>query len=149
MKSLSFLTPEDPRDRLALTEEEQKELIAIDSKIISLQAEKTIRKREIFRAKGYTTEKLEDLKSRSGEPFVCIGESSFFGNYERASAGKGGDIQYAYHCPGCGWVKGLPNSKDFNTIKFLSGSEGESYHCKICGSKIGETVTKMSLHAMH
>ncbi len=151
MKSLGTLAYEDPRDRLVLTEAETRELSAIESKMAVLRGEKLIRLRKIAWAKGIAAKKLKDLKSRSGEPFVSQGKTSYDDCKRAIAKGRGGGFEYAYFCAtgftnriGCGWVKGVPDSRNYNNIGPLSGSAGEKSYCKICGMQIGKRQDKIS-----
>ena len=59
---------------------------------------------------------------------------------------KGKPFEYHYckgdvlqDLPSCGWVEGLPNEYDVNTLGPLSGRQGTEYYCAKCGASIGFT----------
>jgi len=109
--------------------------------------------RKIAAEKGIIAPTLEELKSKSGKPFIeeeLKGRTK--GDYKRALIedsimGRVRTIETAYFCQfrlaqflkeedkdGCGWVKGRPVEKPYP----LSGSAGIKYHCRVCDKEIGE-----------
>ncbi len=159
----------DPPDEapLILSEEDQKILNGLTAQNLVVQHRVVEFQRECARKQGVIAQRLEDLKSKSGQPFKEEARTSFgfrHKDYRRAVvkkkilkgllAGKSLTIESAYLCrspylaltsksrkkdpDSCGWVKGNPVSKDYDNIGFLSGSAGIRYYCKICGKLIGE-----------
>jgi len=141
-------------DGPVLTKKEKDELEGIDQKIGELNSNRVTRLREMTRAKGFSAEKLEDLKSNCGEPFV-ENAKSVFNDYKSAMARPKKEneaIEHAYLCApmylpegdGCGWVKGVPIEEEFDHTGPMVGSAGTKYKCTICDLKIGEHITKMA-----
>src|SRR4030042_5918068 len=143
-----------------LNEEEAKVAYGFDLAAFEMQTKKILYLREAARKKGITAERLEDLKSESGRPFVeeksrgdCWGH-----NYRKAVVTEKKSfglhtVETAYLCrgmyskedpDGCGWVIGSPIEKKYDEISILSGSRGIRYYCRICGKQIGEHKTAVS-----
>ena len=143
-----------------LNEEETKIASGFDLAAFEMQTKKILYLREIARKKGITAEKIEDLKSESGKPFVEEKPKGYWGHeYRRAVIAEektfGPHVETAYLCQGiyvkddpdsCGWVIGSPIEKKYDEIQVLSGSRGTRYYCRICGKQIGEHKTAFSLH---
>jgi hypothetical protein len=154
MISLIYLPPENPKDRLILTATEEQELLTFDHKVNILHAEKLVRLREMARLHGITAEKLTDLKSRSGEPFIVTGKDHYE-DYRKACTSRQGEVEfeYAYLCAspffqqdvGCGWVRGVPKADSYDHIGLLSGSAGVTFRCWICNAEVGKVQEKFSL----
>lgn len=148
-----FLIGNNPK--LKISDDMRKELGILESEMAKLEVERKEVIRRAARSQGLIAEDLKHLKSESGEIFTEESEDSInetIGKVLRASAGKDRE-ETAYFCGrnifgkktiGCGWVKGRPNESPYNTIGFLSGSEGVKYHCHICNDEIGEFVIKQS-----
>ncbi len=144
-----FYSPGLPDSRLFdFTESEKQELADFDRKINELQRQKILKLRELARQKGVSALKLEDLKSKCGEPFI---EEKERDSYQRAVAQdktKPHRYEFAYLCASkyeihpkentCGWVKGEPREGSYNDIGPLCGSAGTRYYCIICGKMAGE-----------
>lgn len=126
------------------------ELGIIESQIAALQFEKKALLRKVAQKQGLSAEKLEDLESECGEPFIAE-KNINLKSFDRASAGKE-DRETAYFCgrslfhdkvmEGCGWVKGEPNTNSYNDIGPLSGSAGTVYYCRICGDEVGRVTIR-------
>jgi len=141
--------PEDPE--LQLNDADRLELGSIDVLAILAQCRKVEFLRKRAREQCLTAEKLEDLRSKSGQPFVEDDEKKTFRDY-RTAATQEDEYEVAYLCrfmyieelgltegSGCGWVKGEPLGKPYDDMGPLCGSKGYRQYCKICGDKIGET----------
>lgn len=111
-----------------------------------LKAEIVKKFRDVLRNDGLIADKLEDLGSNSGETFEIT--KVYF--YKNAKAGKEIWGEEAYFCgdlkgnPLCGWIKGWPESEDYNNIGILCGAAGTIYRCRVCGEIVGERVSMMS-----
>ncbi len=142
-----------------LNEEETKVASGFDSAAFAIQRKKILYLREVARKKGITAEKLEDLKSESGKPFVEEKRKGHWGHdYRRAVVTEDKSFgphiaETAYLCQGiyskedpdsCGWVIGDPIEEKYDEIEVLSGSRGTRYYCGICGKQIGEHKTAVS-----
>lgn len=148
-----------------LDEKESGIVSGFDAAILIAQLKKRLYLREIARKKGIIAEKLEDLKSECGRPFL---EEKGIGDCKRAVVKKDTTFgplknfspltgETAYLCQdmysifskentpdGCGWVKGKPYEKKYDEIGVLSGSRGIRYYCRICGKQIGEYQSAIS-----
>jgi hypothetical protein len=153
------LAPDD--NPLILTGKEKKTMAGFETQISAICQQKLDFLRGAARKKGITAATLDDLKSKSGEPFVEEKEKKGWGHdYRMATVtadspitGKPLVTETAYLCcdmfsnndsGGCGWVKGQPIQRAYNDIGFLSGSAGYNISCKICGKLIGQHKTIMS-----
>jgi hypothetical protein len=147
---------------------EKKILQGFNAEILLAQKKTMDFLRDVVRKKGISAERLEYLKSESGEPFVeeKSGENRSHGSYRKAAVKKnlsGGlpvlEIESAYLCrpmdalslkekeddtDSCGWVKGQPVEKNYDNIGHLSGSAGKRFFCRICGQQIGEIRLRIS-----
>lgn len=144
---------EDP-EPFVLTDEELAELRELRGTQQELDELVKQFRRKVARERGFTALRLEELGSRSGEPYQMLpeGKRSVFAE---AQAGIG---EHAYLCmfqpdvyesllePNehidlerdlCGWVKGFPKAEAYDDIGALSGSAGIQYHCKVCGMYLG------------
>jgi hypothetical protein len=142
--------PFGDKNRFVLTAEEQSEMADFERRKNQVEAEMNARRREIARAAGLCAENLADLKSNVGVPFVEK-EKPHRGHFRTAVAAKNAGRlprlhwEPAYFCPGCGWVRGVPNSSSYNAIRPMAGSSGEEFKCKICGTVVGEEIMVQSL----
>jgi len=146
-----------------LDEKESGTVSGFDATILIAQLKKRLYLREIAREKGIIAEKLEDLKSECGRPFLEEkGNSWQRHDCKRAVVKKDATfgpltMETAYLCQdmysifskedtpdGCGWVKGKPHEKKYDEIGVLSGSRGIRYYCRICGKRIGEYQSAIS-----
>lgn len=142
--------PDDPA--LELNEAERQRLNAFDFGVVVSQLAKTHHLRELARAKGLAAMNLEDLKSKSGKPFIEDDRQNTHRDYRTARTQEK-EYEIAYLCccmyfddskKGCGWVKGKPQETNYDEIGPMSGSAGFRQFCKICGTKIGETQLVIS-----
>jgi hypothetical protein len=136
----------DNTPSLKLNKEEQAELAEINTELASLGHKKLQIIRSAAKRQGIAADKLSDLKSESGRPFV---EEKIEKTFKLAVVRKESEIlEVAYLCfepqNGCGWVKGNPEYKNYDDIGFLSGSAGTEYYCKICGKTLGRKIYKRS-----
>jgi hypothetical protein len=136
----------DNTPALKLNKEEQTGLAEINTEIASLEHKKLQLVRSAAKRQGIIADKLSDLKSESGQPFVEEENEKIF---KLAMVKKGSEIlEIAYLClnphNSCGWVKGNPEYKNYDDIGFLSGSAGTEYYCKICGKFLGKKVYRRS-----
>ena len=162
-----FRVPGDDEDSsLSLDKEEQIGLAVFDAQLSIVLRQKVLYLREIAKRKRLTAPTLEELKSKSGKPFVEVKSTRMLGDdyrsaeaKEEVSFGKAKLLlertEQAYLCyessifskedtDSCGWVKGMPVEKKYNDIGVLSGSAGIRFYCKICGKKIGEHRLRVS-----
>jgi hypothetical protein len=158
------LAPDD--NPLILTGKEKKTMAGFEAQISVICQQKLSFLREAARKKGITAATLDDLKSKSGEPFVEEKEKKTWGREYRLATvtedspitGKSMVTETAYFCcdmfsvfskenensDGCGWVKGQPIQKAYDDIGVLSGSAGYNIFCKICGKLIAQHKIVMS-----
>lgn len=138
---------------LIFTDQERKKEEIIDGEIkkmkgviSKMQQEKLKMKRAAAQRQGLIAQKLKDLKSDSTKPFVKEKKKLSLDNFQRATVSEDGlNLDAAYLCQitvskqkniGCGWVKGIPQSKPIDYTK--CEPRGQKYHCKICNRLIGE-----------
>ena len=136
-----------------LSENERRELAELDSGVARLQQQKISKLRELARKKRIAAERLEDLKSECGRPFV---EQKGYGYKIAAAASKAKPFsqELAYLCISeyetrrgkdtCGWVKGEPKSEKYDNLGPLCGSAGTRYYCRICGKLLWECQSVVS-----
>ena len=101
---------------------------------------------------GLAAENLNNLKSKSGAPFV---EDEVWNEYKLAFTfmDRREDsfiTEFAYLCASkyeltqgkdfkknsCGWGKGEPKEKKYNNLGPMSGSAGERVYCMICHKEL-------------
>ena len=141
---------------LVLDEEDKNKLRELDEKISRAKIQKILILREAARRRGLIADRLEDLKSKSGEPFVEKTPRKLRSHhlYRKAEVKRDSpfaSIEIAYNCrsmweemfldkedmhDSCGWVKGNPIQKPYDNIGPLNGSAGYQYFCKICAKQI-------------
>ena len=149
---------------MELDEKEREKLRKIESEVFFEKAAAEAKKRQILREgarkRGTIANKLEDLKSESGEQFIEIESGKNpFGIPKKIKAavisGKtksfsSEEVAYLCRYPNfhlwknalklekdpdtCGWVKGFPEKKWYDEIGPLSGSNGWRYTCRVCGN---------------
>jgi hypothetical protein len=154
-----FMFP-DNSPQLKLNKKEQAEMVVLNTEAETIAQRRLDIVRGAARRLGIIADKMEDLKSESGNPFVedrsriiGLGENGY-----RAAVVRGylGSVEEAaYLCEemyssggggsGCRWVKGNPQTENYDNIGALSGSAGVNYYCKICGQLIGRDVNVRSL----
>ena len=136
---------------LVLDEKEKKKVQSFDLEILKIQKERIEYLRSLAREKGIITSRLEDLKSKSGEPFIELQRERE--GHEHREAKSSDKTEVAYLCCGmyikedkdsCGWVKGRPKEQEYDEIGVMAGSAGIRYYCKICGKEIGELQIVLS-----
>ncbi len=149
----------DKAPPLKLDKKEKNDLAILNVEMATAARKKLEIIRGAARRQGIIADKLDDLKSESGQPFVEEKtKRSFFGQNFRIAVVRM-DVSIAektlpvveetaylckalYSCGGekdsCGWVKGNPRHENYDDIGPLSGSAGVRYYCKICGKLIGE-----------
>ena len=138
-----------------LGDKEMERLESFDMEILIIKQKKKDYLREIAKNKGLIAEKLEDLKSENGKPFEEIKKKDSSSRYNTTDYRKAVafPLETAYLChamfikddpDSCGWVKGEPHAKEYNTLGPLSGSAGIRYYCRICGKQIAEYPTIFS-----
>lgn len=142
--------PDDPV--IDLSQRERDDLNVFDVACTLAQANKERYLKELARRQGLAAMKLEDLKSKSGQPFVEDDQKKTYLSYRTASTQES-EYEVAYLCRSryfddsqsrCGWVKGKPREAKYDDIGFLCGSSGYRQFCKICGEQIGETQLVVS-----
>ncbi len=135
-----------------LNEKEKKELAIIEAKILRWEGTKKQFLRETAYKKGIVAKNLEDLKSKSGKPFIKIGGTTNPCIAETHESPK--NIQKretAYLCrgrpindsenDGCGWVKGSPMEEEWSKTGILNGGQGKNLYCCICGKQLGSRTS--------
>lgn len=145
---------EDPV--LQLNDEDRSELGSIDAMVILAQCQRAKVLRKRAQEQGLIATTLEDLRSKSGKPFVEDDKKKTYRNYRTAQTQED-EYEIAYLCQprfigedgptegsGCGWVKGEPIESRYDDLGFMCGSKGYRQYCKICGDQIGETQLVIS-----
>lgn len=114
--------------------------------------------RELCRKNGLMSEKLKDLRSKKGLPFVMNRKVKFLNRpYKNAISGKGDDSEMAYFCGidkisdkvlakffseneisriRCGWVKGEPRRVE-EQDSHHDIPRCAHYYCHVCGDSVG------------
>jgi hypothetical protein len=154
-RSFPVFMPPDNSPSLKLGKKEQAEMAALNAKMGELSAKKLDLIRDSARRQGLIADKLQDLKSESGNPFIeekprskGFGGEGYriavvkgkFGNAEEAAYLCEEMYSFGKDSSGCGWVRGNPRTENYDDIGVLSGSAGVNYYCKICGRLIGRDV---------
>lgn len=142
-KGVELIFTDQERKKEEIIDEEIKKKKGVISK---MQQEKLRMKRAAAQRQGLIAQKLQDLRSKSKKPFVKEKKKVLPGGFQRAIVSEDGlIIKEAYLCQitvfkkkniGCGWVKGIPQSKSIDYTKREPGKQ--EYHCKICNRLIGE-----------
>lgn len=118
-----------------------------------LEMEIIERRKELGKKAGLIFDSLSDLVCKEHPKSRFEEIKPTYGNYlgkiyackECGEKHSALDIRTkAYDCPVCGIVLGEYEKRHHNDIGLLCGSEGDDYHCKICGTKIGEHYWKFS-----
>lgn len=81
------------------------EIARAQQMVFHLQRERLQLLRAELTNRQISVEKLEELSAADGEKFTLTDPSKQPGIYAKAANGE-----EAYHCPGCGWVKGAPET---------------------------------------
>lgn len=157
-----ILLSEEDKERILLLEADIRKK---EGEIYLLEVGLNIILLDILRKDGVIAEKLEDLKSKNGAPFVEITDMGMIYRYRNARSGNFRDLsaEAAYYCEsnferiarqtkdfswgsyhGCGWVKGSPREEKYNEISFMTGAEGVRFHCCLCGKMLTDFKISMS-----
>lgn len=130
---------------VVLTAREKDLLKVVDEKLNRLIQDRRELIKKFAKKSGVVAQKISDLKSAKGKPFTITKDNP--------GVAKSADGERAYLCAGfhnqepekgCGWVKGSPIKREYDSIRALSGSAGYKHYCYLCNTEIREIQLRQS-----